>query len=74
MRPGSDRKVHWAPTDKRNSCSVWCSSVEIVTICVYATANLDWSGRQLEMLLMLLGAVVPASQREDHRIADPAAR
>src|SRR5262249_4672332 len=32
VRPGSDRKVHWAPTDARNSWSVWWSSVEIVTI------------------------------------------
>ncbi|HUN35954.1 MAG TPA: hypothetical protein VMU95_28485 [Trebonia sp.] len=31
VRPGSERKVHWAPTDARNSCSVWCSSVAIVT-------------------------------------------
>ena len=34
VRPGSDRNVHWAPTDARNSCSVWWSSVEIVTIWV----------------------------------------
>jgi hypothetical protein len=29
-RPGSERKVHCAPTDARNSCSVWCWSVAIV--------------------------------------------
>jgi hypothetical protein len=31
VRPGSDRNVHWAPTEARNSCSTWCSSVAIVT-------------------------------------------
>ncbi len=31
VRPGSERKVHYAPTAKRNSCNVWCSSVEIVS-------------------------------------------
>src|SRR5262249_51283945 len=34
VRSGSERKVHWAPTDARNSWSVWWSSVEIVTIWV----------------------------------------
>jgi hypothetical protein len=29
---GVDRKVHWAPTDARNSWRVWWSSVEIVAI------------------------------------------
>ena len=38
IRPGSERKGHCAPTEARNSWSVWCSSVEIVAICVYATA------------------------------------
>jgi hypothetical protein len=39
IRPGSERNGHWAPTEARNSCSVWCSSVAIVAICVYATVN-----------------------------------
>ena len=38
VRSGSERKGHWAPTEARNSWVVWWSSVEIVAICVYATA------------------------------------
>ena len=37
MRPGSERKGHSAPTEARNSWSVWWSSVEMVAIWVYAT-------------------------------------
>ena len=43
IRPGSDRKVQPAPTEARNSCSVWCSSVAIVATRVYATAIFDWN-------------------------------
>src|SRR5262249_40211802 len=39
VRSRSERNVHWAPTDARNCWSVWWSSVETVTICVYATAT-----------------------------------
>src|SRR5215210_43389 len=41
VRPGSERKVHWAPTDARNSCSVWCSSVEILDIQEYTDPDND---------------------------------
>ena len=38
VRSGSERNVHCAPTDARNSWSVWRSSVVMVAIRVYATA------------------------------------
>jgi len=34
IRPGSDRKVHCAPTAALNSWRLWWSSVAIVTIWV----------------------------------------
>ena len=54
---------------QRNSCNVWCSSVAIVTIWVYATAIFDWNARQIAVLLVLLRAVMATREREDHRIA-----
>ena len=68
VRSGSDRNGHWAPTDRRNSWSVWCASVAMVAIPVYATANFAWCDRQLEVLLVLLRAVVAACQRQDERV------
>jgi hypothetical protein len=68
VRPGSDRKVHCAPTEARNSCSVWWSSVAIVTTVGVSHGDLGIGGGELEVLLVLLGAVVAAREREDEGI------
>jgi hypothetical protein len=66
IRPGSDKKVHAAPTDARNSWRVWWSSVAIVTIWVRHSDRGIERG-EFEMLLVLLWAMT-ARKREDQRI------
>jgi hypothetical protein len=68
VRPGSERNVHCAPTDARNSYNVWCWSVAMVNDLGVADRKLRVRCGQLEVLLMLLRAVVATREREDHRV------
>jgi hypothetical protein len=68
VRPGSERKVHWAPTDARNSCSLVLVRRDRDHLGV-GHGDLRLERRQLEVLLVLLRAVVAAREREDQRVA-----
>ena len=68
IRPGSDRNVHCAPTD----------AAELLERVMFVGRDRDHlrvghrelriGGGELEVLLVLLRAVVAASEREDHRV------
>ena len=68
MRSGSDRNGHWAPTDARNSwLRVMVVGRDRGDLGV-GDGDLRVERRELEVLLVLLGAVVAAGERQDQRV------
>ena len=68
IRPGSERKVHWAPTE---ASELLCRVVIVCRDCGdlgVRHRNLGVVGRELEELLVLLWTVVPSGQCKDQRV------